>query len=149
MPADQLPAWIDAWRPHPGWRNQQRIARDDLPVMFAMVEHRAWVKALKSQLNGRQYRVPEISGDLCEFGQWLHTRGRERYAGRQGFDDVLDLHTAIHGMAPRVLALRQQGRLDEARLHMEAICHKRDALIDALKTMLQPDGSRIKGVSFD
>ena len=52
----------------PGWRDLALIDREDPPLVFAMVEHRAWVKALKSQLNGRSLPRPELVETACHFG---------------------------------------------------------------------------------
>lgn len=137
MPPADLPDWVAAWRPDPAWQGQAVIARDDLPLMFAMVEHRSWVKAMNSQLNGRDLDVPEMSSSLCDFGQWLNSKGRQRYGTRPGFGKVLNLHSEIHALAPRVLELRKTGNTDEAQTQMQVICSKRDQLIDALKGLLQ------------
>ena len=48
-------------------------------------------------------------------------------------------HEAVTCLGNLAICYAETGRLDEAKLRMEEICCKRDALIDALKAMLRPD----------
>ncbi|MGB7645081.1 MAG: EAL domain-containing protein, partial [Pseudomonas fluorescens] len=43
MPAAEIPAWLAGWCPAPGWLGRSAVAREDLPLLYAGVEHRAWV----------------------------------------------------------------------------------------------------------
>jgi diguanylate cyclase (GGDEF)-like protein/PAS domain S-box-containing protein len=59
MPAMDIPAWV-AGRQAPTTEPPPKIAREELPVLFAMTEHRAWIKALTLNLDDRQ-NVPRHS----------------------------------------------------------------------------------------
>ncbi|GAB4217053.1 MAG: hypothetical protein Fur007_18330 [Rhodoferax sp.] len=50
MPAGQVPAWVQQWRPDPEWAALQPLARRHQPILFACAELRAWVRALRSHL---------------------------------------------------------------------------------------------------
>ena len=136
MPAAQLPAWIADWQPDPSWRDQRPISRDDLPLMFAMVEHRAWVKALQSQLNGKQLPSPEIDQMACNFGRWLNGPGSARYRREPGFTTVDRLHREIHDHATEILALERHGDSAAALVRLDEVCRLRDSLIGAMKELL-------------
>lgn len=136
MPAAQIAAWARDWRPHPLWQQQQRIAREDLPLMFALVEHRAWVKAVASQLNGRHLALPALDATGCPFAGWLHGDGVRRYGEHPRFATICDLHDEIHALAPQVLALRVGGEDNRAHLRLDELYRLRDTLVTQLKGLL-------------
>jgi hypothetical protein len=109
MPIAQFNNWAEAWRPDPLWRDRQPIARDDLPLMFAMVEHRAWMKAVEDQLNGDKQKVLPLDERLCKFGQWLNSEARQRYAQSGALQPIIGMHHQIHQTAPRLFSLHRQG----------------------------------------
>ena len=137
MPAGQLPAWAKAWQPDPRWLDARPIARDDLPVIFAMVEHRAWVNALKSQLNGRHLHQPELAEHACQFGRWLDHEGANRYGDQGGFATIRGLHHRIHELAPSILDQHQNGDPDAAQQGLQRLLGMRDSLLTELRQLLR------------
>ena len=136
MPPAQLVAWAEKWQPHERWRQARPVARDDLPLIFAMVEHRAWVKALQSQLNGRQLPEPEMVETACQFGRWLEKEGGLRYAGRNELDAVRGLHHRIHRLGPTILAQHREGEQALAEDGLDSLVQLRDELLAQLRSLL-------------
>lgn len=46
MPAGDLAQWMESWRPPSSWQQADALDRQHLPMLFALVEHRAWMAEL-------------------------------------------------------------------------------------------------------
>ncbi len=99
MSAANLSNWIDSWEPDPEWHDQQLVDREDLPLLFACVEHRAWVKSVENYLKGYNSSGLILGVDDCRFGRWLSGPGSRKYADHPAFSDIDDLHRQIHELA--------------------------------------------------
>ncbi|RZU98689.1 EAL domain-containing protein [Spiribacter vilamensis] len=70
MPPEALPSWIDSWAPPAQWQSSQPVDRDDLPALFAMVDHRQWIHELEQAVY-HQGPPPTLEPDERRLGQWL------------------------------------------------------------------------------
>ncbi len=75
MPAEAVPGWLATWRPDPSWLNQAPISRDDLPILFASVEHRVWINQVVNFVQGEGHAPPVLHHDQCRLGQWMKAGG--------------------------------------------------------------------------
>ncbi len=139
MPADGLPTWAASWRPDPAWRNLAPVSRDDLALLFAEVEHRAWIVALETYLRGEQDAPPPMDAHQCRFGHWLDGEGGRRYAASAAFQPILAQHGHIHALATELLAQARQGGRTEALSRLAELHGQRDALLDQLNGLLAED----------
>lgn len=136
MPADELPAWLEAWRPDPGWMEIAGLAWQvaDYPLFIAAVEHRNWVAQLvyaaKEGLPVPQHHLEDHR--RCQFGIWYDTVGRSRYAGHAQYGAVDAPHRQVHALAQRMDQLWRDGRGDEARRCLPELIASRDAVLTAL-----------------
>jgi len=121
MPIAQFGKWADAWQPDPLWRDRSPVAREDLPLMFAIVEHRAWMKAVESQLNGDKQKMPPLDEGLCKFGQWLNSDARRRYPASVELQPIIGMHHKIYETAPRLLALHREGDRQSAGIMLDEL----------------------------
>lgn len=137
MPAEALPAWMERWRPDPGWSNRPRVGGDQLPVLFSIVEHRAWVESLRACLNGDRGSPPHPHE--CRFGRWLDGGGRELYAHHPSMPRIDKVHSEIHRSAE---ALVGRGRRTDTEGHsLAAVEALRDELTRALDELIAPPGN--------
>jgi diguanylate cyclase (GGDEF)-like protein/PAS domain S-box-containing protein len=135
MPADELPGWFATWRPDVSWRDVSAVSRDDLPVLFARVEHIAWVAALENHLKDQRAAPPSLDHRQCRFGMWLYG---ELLAGRRSLpvlQAIEPLHEAVHALAVALLQLKAQGRTPEALARLGELHALRDALLALLNTL--------------
>lgn len=131
MPAGQLPAWIRAWRTSQEWMDLPAMSRDDIPLLYAAVEHRAWIDGIEACLRGER-PMPAMNTHQCRFGQWLHQEGIARYGSHPAIASIDDLHERIHAQADALL--RGGDGLDPARL--EHLYQLRDALLGQLNGLI-------------
>ncbi len=135
MPADEMPGWSAAWRPDASWQDVVAVSRDDLPVLFARVEHIAWVAALENHLKDKRAAPPSLDHRQCRFGMWLYG---ELLAGRRSLpvlQAIEPLHEQVHALAVALLQLKAQGRTPEALARLVELHALRDALLELLETL--------------
>ena len=98
MPASELPSWLDSWRPSKIWTQTKPVHMDNLPLLFAMVEHRSWVKMVENFLESTIITTPILNEYQCRFGMWLCkeelSRGEE-----ESLKDIHIIHTKLHQIA--------------------------------------------------
>ncbi len=139
MPTTAIPDWLKGWQPSHICRNLQPVHQRDLPILFAMVEHRAWVSALEHFLYDKQPSPPPMDAHDCRFGQWL----ARQQAGRQQIAPALArlqaLHQQLHQQAAELLALKYQGSSAEAQAGMESIRQIHIKLLEQLQALLDID----------
>ena len=121
MPIGQFGRWAEAWQPDPLWREREPIGRDDMPLLFAIVEHRAWMKAVEGGLNGDKRKLPPFDQGLCKFGQWLDSDARRRYPDSGVLQPIIGMHQQIHETTPRLLALYQRGDTSSVEVMLDEL----------------------------
>jgi diguanylate cyclase (GGDEF)-like protein len=135
MPAHEFPGWSAAWRPDASWRDVTPISRDDLPVLFARVEHIAWIAALENHLKDKRPAPPSLDHRQCRFGLWLHG---ELLAGRRALpvlQAIEPLHQEVHALAVALLHLKSLGRTPEALARLGELHSLRDTLLERLEML--------------
>ena len=132
MPAVDLPAWVRAWKTEPAWSNLPAISRDDLPLLFASVEHRAWITGVEAYLQNERSAPPTLDQHHCRFGVWLDREGTIR--SLPAFHAIDDLHRRVHELGCELHDLCLQGRKPEALTKLVELHALRDALLERLQS---------------
>ena len=136
MPAHRIIGWASSWHPDPAWVGRRSLSRDDIPLLFAGVEHRSWIVALKNYLKGESDIRPPLDLHQCRLGKWLDTEGQSRYADRPFFHAIETLHRQVHSLAKEQCELKGQGRKAEALEMMREMHDLRDALLEQMQLMV-------------
>ncbi|MCU7796166.1 MAG: EAL domain-containing protein [Candidatus Thiodiazotropha sp. (ex Myrtea spinifera)] len=136
MTANHFVAWMQTWQPDPRWANQKTIRREDLPLLFASVEHRAWVRHVENHVRGHSVPTDSMSMKNCRFGQWLHDTGREQYGDYPGFKNVTKLHHLVHDLASQLCESAGQQDDHDLEQGLQELNSLRDDLIRELNTLI-------------
>jgi EAL domain-containing protein (putative c-di-GMP-specific phosphodiesterase class I) len=137
MPAADLPAWTAAWRPDPRWLDCPAVERDDLPLLFAGVEHRAWIIAMESHLKGERSEPPPLDLHRCRFGSWLDAEGGLRHGMQPAFQVIDLLHQQVHALALELCDVHARGASPGALTRLGELHGLRDALLEQLTVLIQ------------
>jgi diguanylate cyclase (GGDEF)-like protein/PAS domain S-box-containing protein len=137
MPAEELPAWRKRWQPAPTWQNKKPVSRDDLPLLFASVEHRAWIQAVDYYIQGRRTTPPPLDHHQCRFGHWLDGEGYNRYGEHPPYRGIDALHRQVHQQAGRMLQLKAEGKSEEASAELGKLHRLRDSLLGQLRELVE------------
>jgi EAL domain-containing protein (putative c-di-GMP-specific phosphodiesterase class I) len=138
MPAHALPDWAAQWRPDPAWHNVPWLDRDSLPMLFARVEHRAWIKALEHHLKGEHETPPQLDHRRCHFGQWLAREDLARHGAGSNLPPLDTLHQEAHALASTLCALHADGHSVAALARLEELHAISHTLLEQL-TRLQSE----------
>ena len=136
MPAPEFAGWAASWCPDPVWRDVSAIDRNDLPLLYAGSEHRAWLAHIETCLKGERDLLPTLDSAQCRFGRWLQSEGRARYQGHSAVGIMEDAHSRMHALAAEICASHSAGggvalgRLEELRGLLETF-------LDSLKRMMR------------
>jgi len=143
MPASALQAWSATWRPDPAWQDLHMLSRDDLPLLFAGVEHRAWIAHVSAYLKDERTELPPMDHHQCFFGIWLDTEHPAKYEFRPTFQRILTLHQQIHALARELLALYADNQKMASLARLDELYVQRDILLAALRNLLQGNQSSV------
>ena len=136
MPAAEMPAWVAAWLDNPTATTRPDARRIDDAILYAGVEHRAWVLAIGEYLRGERQAPPGLASGQCHFGQWLQGEGLSRHGTAPVFAEIEALHQRSHDLAAHLCALKAQGRAEEAQLGLAELQGQRETLFAYLKTLV-------------
>ena len=136
MPAEAVPGWLATWRPDPSWLNQAPISRDDLPILFASVEHRVWINQVVNFVQGEGDAPPVLHHDQCRLGQWMKAGGHMGKESQLAMETLSPLHTEIHALAGELIRLKQTGQAEAALARVDELHGLRDRLLLQLAARL-------------
>ncbi len=135
MPSEQLVEWVNTWQPPASWLTTQPMFRDDTPILYAMVEHRAWVNQFEAFV--RQERAaPELSAKRCAFGNWLTYKAHFRHRRSPLLAQLEKLHHGLHEHAATLKAHVERGDYDIAIHGLVSLKQMRDTLLRLLAQLI-------------
>jgi len=135
MPSEALATWMKQWRPDPLWLEVKRTKRDDIHLLFAEVEHRAWLKNVLFYLDGERQFLPVLDSNECHFGQWLDSNGKQLYIGCSSYDEMTIIHQDIHNIARKMVLDKDNKNVSELKHKIEELYKTSDQLITLLKKL--------------
>jgi diguanylate cyclase (GGDEF)-like protein/PAS domain S-box-containing protein len=136
LPAHEIPVWTRAWRPDPSWANLSKASHDDLSLVYARVDHCAWITAIERYLRGERDVLPQLDHRRCRFGIWLDAEERAAHRSQSAFQSIDRLHRQVHTLAARLVDLKVQGRQGAALDQLDELHGLRDALLEELHTLM-------------
>ena len=135
MPEREISVWISSWRPDPRWGQVPPVHSGNRSMLYACVEHRAWIAAFESYLMGKRHAPPSMDPRQCRFGKWLEG---ERLAGRANQParrSVEAAHGQLHEVAAEIFAAHARGRNSDGlgRLgELHSVC---DGLLEQMEVL--------------
>jgi len=137
MPADQVPAWVAAFRPDPQWELWADCQWEmvDFPLLVAQYDHLKWVRRLAMHVEGANLQLTRAElhdHRQCRFGHWYYGHGAIRYGNLSEFRDLEAVHREVHRLGPEIVELRRQGDLDQARDRLRELLDLKDRILELL-----------------
>ena len=137
MAAEDMPVWLAAWRPDPTWLNRAPISRDDLPILIAWVEHRAWILKVEKVIRGVGDTLPPMNHEKCRVGQWLNDEVRLPNENHLAIEALGPLHIQIHELASELIRLKQDSQMEVAITRLPELYRLRDCLLAKFMAILR------------
>jgi diguanylate cyclase (GGDEF)-like protein/PAS domain S-box-containing protein len=105
MPGAAVPDWTRSWRPDPEWQRTQRLPSVIKPALYALVDHREWMRRLLAHVSARHGTCPALGSEDCPLARWLTSL--EADDSRQAAVAALQvLHARFHAAARELVARR-------------------------------------------
>ena len=139
MPAKEFPDWLASWQPDPRWAAATAIPPGQLPLLYAIVEHRAWVFSIEAVLQGQHLAPPTLDIHLCRFGVWLDAKRLTERGTHPSFLIIDRLHQRLHTLADELLSLHEQGETANALSRINELHALRDELLEQLQVLIESE----------
>ncbi len=133
MPAQDFPGWSATWKPDATWVEQIMVSREDLSLIYAAVDHRAWVSAVIEHIKDVRELPPQLSSHHCRFGKWLDANRLDPRNSSLAYKDIDAVHLKAHALAEELLELKYNHRNFEALERITELYALRDELLEKLK----------------
>lgn len=132
MPAQDLLHWAGEWKVPVSWQTSKPVTRDRLPVLYATVDHRAWIQAMVSYLEGFSETPPVSDEHECRFGIWLDRGGLDWLPDANALFAINSLHHEVHRLGVELVQLKQAGQTEQVKARLSELLCLRDQLLDRL-----------------
>ncbi len=109
MPAGDVLEWTQKWKPDPRWCTAPSVHSGNRALLFACVEHRAWLAAFEAYLIGKRHTPPPMDGSECRFGKWLEIETLAGRGNESRCKAVRNAHGKFHEIAAEILQAQTLG----------------------------------------
>jgi EAL domain-containing protein (putative c-di-GMP-specific phosphodiesterase class I) len=137
MPAGDLPGWVSAWRPDPRWAEVPQVHSGNRVLLYACAEHRAWIAAFESFMQGKRHAPPALDIRHCRFGLWLDAEGVAGRGDQPACRSVGIAHRKFHELAAEIYTAQAQGRNPEGLKRLGELHGLCDELLRQLEILRQ------------
>jgi len=137
MPATELPQWVSQWCGHARWHDVPVLPRADLPLLFAMVEHRAWIRSIEAYLLGERLASPVLDVHQCRVGQWLDANACRADISQSAVHRLVSLHQHVHELAACLCELKAQGQTQSLYIQLAPLLEAREELLAQMQVVLR------------
>ncbi len=115
MPAPEIESWIRHWRPDATWKTIAPVRRELLPLLYAVAEHRSWIKACATDKATGGGGLPPLH-QKCRFeAWWCSTDSPGLPEERARFERAEALHGRIHRLITQCVAECEKQDLSDSR----------------------------------
>lgn len=143
MPAYKILNWITTWKPDPTWVDLILVNRDDLSVLYAGVQHRAWVIAMERCLKGGQETPPPLNHLRSRLGLWLEGKGHAQYNGQPAFQAIKQWCEHVHLLTKELYQLQACDRTSEALTRLATFHELTDTLLEQVNLLVLASKTKV------
>ena len=138
MPAKDFPNWLANWKPDPLWQGVRVVPHPELPLLFAQVEHRAWLERLQAFSCNERLIPPTLDSKTCHVGQWLAAATKLGHTDRSDVQILMGLHQHLHDLAAQMCEMKSLGFPAAVQALWVDVRQAGDALLAQLQSMMPP-----------
>jgi EAL domain-containing protein (putative c-di-GMP-specific phosphodiesterase class I) len=138
MPTKDFPNWLANWKPDPLWQGVRVVPHPELPLLFAQVEHRAWLERLQAFSCNERLIPPTLDSKTCHVGQWLAAATKFGHTDRRDVQILMGLHQHLHDLAAQMCEMKSLGFPAAVQALWVDVRQAGDALLVQLQSMMPP-----------
>lgn len=133
MPSNEVPNWIKSFKAKASWRDIEVIHQDKLPILYASIEHRFWIKNIANIIYGQINLVMPMETDKCRFGKWLKNC---KSSNKEILKELKEIHSQVHTFANELIKLHKDGEDEKVLSKLPELYHLRDTLLAKIECLL-------------
>lgn len=137
MSAQDIPNWVATWKPAEVWIKQVTVSRNDLSLVYAAVDHRAWLSAISHYIKGELRSHPPLNQHDCRFSKWLDAELLSLSDTNPAYRAIEKVHLNVHALAEELLALKHNDNEVEAIQRLDELHSLQDDFLQKLKYLRQ------------
>lgn len=142
MPASDVQAWAATWRPDPRWAEVPPVRADNRSVLYACVEHHAWLSAFEACLLGKRSSPPPLDADRCRVSLWLDSEKQTARGTLATVRAIESLHRELHVLASEILASQTEGPSEEGLVRLQHLHRLHEKCMSRLRSFTRPASGR-------
>ena len=140
MPAAEMSDWMRDYQPDPDWSIWADVKWEmgDFPLLIAQYDHINWVRRVLMYVEGEQKTINKttlMDHTECRFGHWYYGYGLKRYAGIKEFDDLEDIHIAVHKVGTQIVSLHKDDKHEQAVEKINELLQLKDSILEKLSKL--------------
>ena len=143
MPAHKVLNWITTWKPDSAWVDLILVNRDDLSVLYACVQHRAWVAAMEKCLKGGQETPVPLNHLRSRLSLWLEGKGHVQYNGQPAFQAIKQWCEHVHLQTKELCQLQASAQTSEALTRLAALHELPETLLEQVNLLVQESRTKV------
>lgn len=136
MPAEDMAGWVARWRPDPRWASASALHPANFPLLYAAVEHRAWVAEVGERVRDERRWPTGAEFAACRLGAWMD-RAPAILRRQEEFRAAESLHRRMHEFAEGLLARKEKGEREAAMDDLKRLESMRDRLLKELQRLVE------------
>ncbi|WP_347986410.1 EAL domain-containing protein [Methylomonas sp. AM2-LC] len=137
MPAEQLPHWVSTWVPYSSWQDLFELRRENLPLLFASIELRAWFLHLENYFNAQIPINHHRDNHQYRFGNWLSDYGNVHYGTDENFQLITRLYQQILNLGKSLYDLHTAGQTVDTLKGIQELYQLRLTLNQHIKLLIK------------
>ncbi len=137
MPAADFPGWLSNWRPDPRWAEASLVQPGSRALLYARVEHRAWLASFEAWLQGTRHSLPSLDERQCRFGKWLEAEKQMDGPQKPALQSVEAVHGRFHQLADAIFTAQTQGRTQDGLGRLGELQGLSNDLLEKLEELRQ------------
>ncbi len=134
MPASEVQAWAATWRPDPRWAEVPPVHAGNRPVLYACVEHRAWLSAFEACLLGKRASPPALDASHCRVGTWLRAEKQSARGTMASIQAIEALHQELHALASEILESQAAGHNSAGLARLQQLHYLHEKCLSRLRS---------------
>jgi diguanylate cyclase (GGDEF)-like protein/hemerythrin-like metal-binding protein/PAS domain S-box-containing protein len=103
MPMNKIIKWVKEFKVNEKWVNCQAMNRDEISVLYALVEHNAWMNKFEYYIQGKNSQIPQQDHTQCKLNEWLSCIRKSSVIESFKLDRLETLHKELHKKANMVI----------------------------------------------
>lgn len=121
MPAENIINWVKQYKPNKEWTEVLSISIDEMPLLYALVEHKAWRNDIFSYLKDMRKIPPILSYKECRLGSLIYEEGKKEYGKHPAFEKFEKLHHTLHDVASVIIEKYENNTLEDVQTSIKEI----------------------------